>query len=165
MNLWKILQDRSKTNVFVPNFVKEEKRKKRSFVFFFFKRRKTNIIIPQLSKICHCYSPVMMGDPSVVTGAMSYLMDQSCGKPCQSVGVRRWPAVTLPPPTGPLVSLSQGHGDKGEGRGVAVAWPHMWVLHTLIVRWSAEEDTRPFGCDLNSKFFPYYCWRAFNQES
>jgi hypothetical protein len=34
VNLLKILQDRRKTNVFVPNCVKEEKTKKRNFVFF-----------------------------------------------------------------------------------------------------------------------------------
>ena len=37
-----------------------------------------------------------------------------------------------------------------------IAWPCTWVLHTPIVGWRAGEDTRPFGCDLNSKFFPYY---------
>jgi hypothetical protein len=46
-------------------------------------------------------SPVMMGDPSVVTDAVSYLMDQSRGKPCQSVGVGRRPAVTRPLPLAP----------------------------------------------------------------
>jgi hypothetical protein len=45
VNLLKILQDRSKTNVFVPNCVKEEKRKNEAS-FFFKKRRKTNIIVP-----------------------------------------------------------------------------------------------------------------------
>ncbi len=65
------------------------------------------------------------------------------------------------PSSGPLVSLSQGNGG---GRGVAIAWPHTWVLHTLIVSWNAEEDTRPVGCDLNSKFFPYYYWRELNGE-
>ena len=55
VNLLKILQDRSKTNIFVPNCVKEKKRKNEAS-FFFLKRRKTNIIVPQLSKICHCYS-------------------------------------------------------------------------------------------------------------
>ncbi len=65
-------------------------------------------------------SPVMMGDPSVVTDAVSYLMDQSRGKPCQSVGVGSWPAATPPPPSGPLVSLSQGHGDRGGGKGGVV---------------------------------------------
>jgi hypothetical protein len=37
VNLLKILQDRSKTNVFVPNCVKEEKRKNEAYFFFFFK--------------------------------------------------------------------------------------------------------------------------------
>jgi hypothetical protein len=54
VKLLKILQDRSKTNVFVPNFLKEEKRKNEDSFFFEKKRRKTNIIVPQLSKICHC---------------------------------------------------------------------------------------------------------------
>ena len=34
VNLLKILQDRSKTNVFVPNWVKEEKRKNEASFFF-----------------------------------------------------------------------------------------------------------------------------------
>jgi hypothetical protein len=54
VNLIKILQDRSKTNVFVPNCVKEEKQKNEASFFCEKKRRKTNIIVPQLSKICHC---------------------------------------------------------------------------------------------------------------
>ncbi len=40
VKLFKILQDRSKTNVFVSNFVEEEKRKKRSFVFLGGKAKK-----------------------------------------------------------------------------------------------------------------------------
>jgi hypothetical protein len=56
VDLIKILQDRSTTNVFVPNCVKEEKRKNEASFFCEKKRRKTNIIVPQLSKICHCYS-------------------------------------------------------------------------------------------------------------
>jgi hypothetical protein len=40
VNLLKILQDRSKTNVFVTHCVKEEKRKKRSFVFLLKKAKK-----------------------------------------------------------------------------------------------------------------------------
>jgi hypothetical protein len=54
VNLLKILQDQSKTNVFVPNCVKEEKLKNEASFFFEKKRRKTNIIVPQLSKIFHC---------------------------------------------------------------------------------------------------------------
>jgi hypothetical protein len=53
---------------------------------------------------------------------------------------------------------------RQRGGGVVIAWPHTWVLHTLIVSWSAEEDTRPFGCDLNSKFFLYYYGRELNGE-
>jgi hypothetical protein len=56
VNLLQILQDRSKTNVFVPNCVKEEKLKNEASFFFEKKRRKTNLIVPHLSKICHCYS-------------------------------------------------------------------------------------------------------------
>jgi hypothetical protein len=57
VSLLKILQDRSKMNVFVPNCVKEEKRKNEaSFFFVEKKRRKTNIIVPHLLKICHCYT-------------------------------------------------------------------------------------------------------------
>jgi hypothetical protein len=41
VNLLKILQDRSKTNVFVPNWVKEEKRKNEAS-FFFIKKAKKN---------------------------------------------------------------------------------------------------------------------------
>jgi hypothetical protein len=52
--LLKILQDQSKTNVFVPNCVKEEKRKNEASFFVEKKRRKTNLIVPQLLKICHC---------------------------------------------------------------------------------------------------------------
>ncbi len=40
VNLLKILQDRSKTNVFVPNWVKEEKRKNEAL--FFFQKAKKN---------------------------------------------------------------------------------------------------------------------------
>jgi hypothetical protein len=40
VNLLKILQDRSKTNVFVPNCVKEEKRKNEASFFYFFKAKK-----------------------------------------------------------------------------------------------------------------------------
>jgi hypothetical protein len=36
VNLFKILQDRSKTNVFVPYCVKEEKRKNEASFFYFF---------------------------------------------------------------------------------------------------------------------------------
>ncbi len=57
VKLFKILhvQDRSKTNIFVSNCVEEEKRKNEASFFLGKKRRKTNIIVPQLSKICHCY--------------------------------------------------------------------------------------------------------------
>jgi hypothetical protein len=48
-----IEQDRSKTNVFVSYCEEEEKQKKRSF-FSGKKQRKTNTIVPQLLKICHC---------------------------------------------------------------------------------------------------------------
>jgi hypothetical protein len=41
VNLLKILQDRSKTNIFVPNCIKEEKRKKEAS-FFSLKKRKKN---------------------------------------------------------------------------------------------------------------------------
>jgi hypothetical protein len=51
---FKILQDRSKTNIFVSNCAEGEKRKKTKLRFFGTKRRKTNIIVLQLSKICHC---------------------------------------------------------------------------------------------------------------
>jgi hypothetical protein len=51
---FKIVQDRSKTNIFVSYYEEEEKRKKTKLRFFGTKRRKTNIIVPQLSKICHC---------------------------------------------------------------------------------------------------------------
>jgi hypothetical protein len=54
VKLLKILQDRSKTNVFFSNCVEEEKRKNEASFFFGKKRRKTNIIVPQLSNICHC---------------------------------------------------------------------------------------------------------------
>jgi hypothetical protein len=49
------VQDRSKTNIFVSNCVEEEKRKNEASFFLGKKRRKTNIIVAQLSKICHCY--------------------------------------------------------------------------------------------------------------
>jgi hypothetical protein len=54
VKLFKILQNRSKTNVFVSDCKEKEKRKKTKLRFFGTKRRKTNIIVPQLSKICHC---------------------------------------------------------------------------------------------------------------
>jgi hypothetical protein len=54
VKLFKILQDRSKTNVFLSNCVEEEKRKNKLRFFPGKKRRKTNIIVPQLSRICHC---------------------------------------------------------------------------------------------------------------
>jgi hypothetical protein len=49
-----ILQDQSKTNVFISNCVEEEKRKNEASFLLAKKRRKTNIIVPQVSKICHC---------------------------------------------------------------------------------------------------------------
>jgi hypothetical protein len=55
VKLFKILQDQSKMNCFVSNCVEEEKNENTKFRFFGGKkRRKTNIIVPQLSKICHC---------------------------------------------------------------------------------------------------------------
>jgi hypothetical protein len=57
---FKILKDRSKTNVFVSNCVEEKKRKYETSFFWGKKRRKTNIIVPQLSKICHCYTGEQM---------------------------------------------------------------------------------------------------------
>ncbi len=54
VKLFKILQDRSKTNVFFSNCVEEKKRKNEASFFSGKKRSKTNIIVPQLSKICHC---------------------------------------------------------------------------------------------------------------
>ncbi len=67
-------------------------------------------------------SLVIMGDPSAVTGAMSYLMDQSRGKPPPER--RSWEMTSSDPApsTSPLVPLSQGHWDKGgEGGGVVIA--------------------------------------------
>ncbi len=58
-------------------------------------------------------SPVMMGDPSVVTGAVSYLMDQSCGKPCQSIGVGTSSDPT--PSLRPLGVPEPGTPRQGEG--------------------------------------------------
>ena len=43
MNLLKILQDRSKTNVFVPNCVKEEKRKNEASFFYIKKSEEKRI--------------------------------------------------------------------------------------------------------------------------
>ncbi len=56
---FQILQNRSKTNVFVSDCEEEENRKKTKLRFFGAKRRKTNIIVPHLSKICHCYSRLL----------------------------------------------------------------------------------------------------------
>jgi hypothetical protein len=51
----KIEQDRSKTNVFVSYCEEEGKQTKNEASFFSGKKqRKTNTIIPQLLKICHC---------------------------------------------------------------------------------------------------------------
>jgi hypothetical protein len=58
VKLFKILQDRSKTNVFFSNCVEEKKENMKLRFLGGKKRRKTNIIVPQLSKICHCYCRV-----------------------------------------------------------------------------------------------------------
>jgi hypothetical protein len=50
---FQIVQDRRRTKIFVSYFEEEEKRKKTKLCFLT-NRRKTNIIVPQLSKICHC---------------------------------------------------------------------------------------------------------------
>ncbi len=50
----KILQDQSETNFFISDCEEEEKLKKSKLRFFGTKRRKTKIIVPKLSKICHC---------------------------------------------------------------------------------------------------------------
>ena len=52
---FKIEQDRSKTNIFFFYCEEEENEKKRSFVFFWKEAKKNEKIVPQLSKICHCY--------------------------------------------------------------------------------------------------------------
>ena len=54
VKLFKIVQDRSKTNVFVINCVEEKNENTKLRFLGGKKRRKTNIIVPQLSKICHC---------------------------------------------------------------------------------------------------------------
>ncbi len=55
LKLYKIEAKRRSSSV----IVKKRKNKKKEESFFFGKkRRKTNIIVPQLSKICHCYSRV-----------------------------------------------------------------------------------------------------------
>ncbi len=57
MKPFKILQDRSKTNVFVSDCEEEEKHKtKLRFFWEQSEKNRPNIIVPQLSKICHCYS-------------------------------------------------------------------------------------------------------------
>jgi hypothetical protein len=55
------------------------------------------------------------GDSSVMTAQLSYLMDQSCGR---ILAERRSQEMTSSDPApfpAPLVSLIQGHGDKGKG--------------------------------------------------
>jgi hypothetical protein len=56
VKLFKILQDRSKTNVFISKCVEEKNEKMKLCFIGGKKRRKANIIVPQLSKICHCYT-------------------------------------------------------------------------------------------------------------
>ncbi len=70
----------------------------------------------------------MKGDPSVVTGHVSYLMDQSRGRVLPEYRGREMTSGDLAPPPIPLVSLRQGHGDKGGG---AVKLGLHVVPHTL----------------------------------
>ncbi len=63
VKFFKILQYQSKTNVFVSKCVEEKKRKNETSFFWGEKRRKTNLIVPQQSKICHCYSSRFLPAP------------------------------------------------------------------------------------------------------
>ncbi len=71
------------------------------------------------------------------------------------------PAPPPPPPPPPGPGPGDGGGGGGGGDNSLASHVGPTYAHCELECWRRYKT---FGCDLNSKFFPYYYWREFNEE-
>ncbi len=89
---------------------------------------------------------------------------RAVGESCQSARVGRWPAATPPPPPAPLVSLIQGHGDRGGRGGGWQSFACTWSYIRSISARELENTQDLLDVTWTVSSFVLICWRDFNEE-